>query len=84
MQECDTENVKTNYKKYLKQLIIDNFLEDEIIKSVMENKPKKNCTSETTETALDEAINQNQTENLSNFFKVSQLIRNEVLSSDKR
>ena len=84
MQECDTENVKTNYKKYLKQLIIDNFLEDEIIKSVRENKPKKYCTSETTETALDEAINQTQTENLSNFFKVSQLIRNEVLSSDKR
>ena len=85
LQECETnhDNVRTNYKKYLKQLIIDNIPEVDIIKSVRKNEPERIYANETTQSALEQAINCNQTEELNNIFNVSQIIRKNLLTLDK-
>ena len=77
------ENIKDNYKPYIKQLIVENVSNAEFIKAPRRNEPERVCSKETSESSIDAAIKQNTQENLTDIFAVSSVIRKELLSHDK-
>ena len=77
------ENIKENYKPYIKQLIVENISNAEFTKSSRHNEPERVCSKETSESSINFAIKQNTHENLTDIFAVSCMIRKELLSRDK-
>ena len=78
----EKESISSNYKKYLKQLILENLPDVTFIKNKNVNKPDNLCSTKTERNAFDIGIAESTGDNLGKISSVSKLIRKEVLEKE--
>ena len=77
------EHEQKSYKKYLKQLIIENINDVKFVKSSCVNEPDRICSESTGEHALDMATQQCATENYNGIFNAAKIIRHKLETMTK-
>ena len=76
-------DIKSNYKRYLKELLLKNVANIKFVKNKNPSKPEIVCSEIAQGQAIDIAVNQNRREVLSDILNVSKVIRNELQSHQK-
>ena len=74
------EDLKSNYKPYIKQIILENVSAAEFIKSPRRNEPERICSRKTNEDIVDAAVKQNTHEDLQEVQEVAAMVRKELLT----
>ena len=74
LKDNNYDNMGTNYKRYLKQLIGENIPNIEFIKPRCQNESEKICSSKTKNDIVDAAL-ENLSDDLSHIFKTAKLVR---------
>ena len=78
----EKESISSNYKKYLKQLILENLPDVTFITNKNVNKPDHLCSTKTERNAFDIGIAESTGDNLGKIWSVAKLIRKEVLEKE--
>ena len=76
-------SLSSNYKKYLKQLILENLPYTKFVKNKSIHKPEHLCSTSTEVTAFNSAITECTNDNLGKIWNVAKLIRKELLNKSK-
>ena len=77
------ENISSNYKKYLKDLILKNITEITFIKNKNPSKPDQLISTCTQSEVIDSSIKECTTDNMEKIWNVAKSIRKEILSREK-
>ena len=72
----EEDDIKDNYKRYLKELIQSNIINAKFIKNKNPSKPEHICSTDTNVEAFDIAMK--KTENVNDILHVAKIIRKEL------
>ena len=81
MKDSNCNNIKINYRPYLKQLIKDNISFAELIKPNQKKYPEKICTKRRKDCIVDSAL-ECKTDIYDQIFETAMLIRKEVNANE--
>ena len=82
LKENGHKDIKANYKRYLKQLIIESIKTVRFIKPVRKNESEMICC----ESIIDEAVEntlKNNSDDMATVFKAAKIIRKEIIESSE-
>ena len=77
------EELKVSYKRYLKQLILDNVDNVSFQKSKRVNKPEQICNTSAEREAINIALTENNADRFHDIFKVAKQVRTEIQGLEK-
>ena len=77
------EDLYISYRKYLKQLILENVPGVSFKKSQHANKPERICSQSAEDHAIEVALQQNEVEKLKEIYNAAKIIRTELENMNK-
>ena len=81
LQDNNQGNIQLNYKRRLKELLLQNISNIEFIKPVKKNEPEKICSTKQKDEIVD-SILENINSNYHDVFQAARLIRDDVLRTE--
>ena len=81
LQDNNHADINPNYKRYLKQLILENNPYGEFIKPRRKNESEKLCSAKERNVIIDTAL-ENAKDNMSNIFEIVRSIRKNIIKAE--
>ena len=79
-QDNNHADINSNYKRFLKQLILENIPYVEFIKLTRKNESEKLCSTKEKDNVIDTAL-ENAKDNMSNIFETARSIRKNIIKA---